>query len=131
MKSTLIALFVTLLSSKALADQSVKCSTVAKVPKQVLEYTISSESSKRLLSGLIYKDSNNIDRLIFPQDVAQYKTSQIELFVLGDANGTTPALQMVALGLNGKEYIGAISEFNNSGKVTKNIAVKCKISAAQ
>lgn len=126
MKATLMSLVVFLASSSAFADKLVSCVTTAKNPQNVLQFSISNASSARLTSSLTYT-SNNQSELIFQSDVAQYKKSDLELYVLADVNEATPSLRLVALGLNGKSYIGVVSEYNAAGSVVKNIAVNCKV----
>lgn len=126
--ATLMGLFVTLFATKSFADSLVRCVTTAKNPTSVLEYTISSAPSQRLTSDIV--SGSGSTAVLIPTDrISQYKTSNIELYLLTDKAGGNLDLQFVALGLNGKSYVGAVTQYGANNKAVKSTVVKCSVSA--
>ena len=121
---TLFALSFFVFSAQA--DRKVTCSTVAKKRVKLLDYTISSNKSSRLLSGItVYK--NNSSELIFPQYVAQYGTAEEAVYFLVDNDSEIPVLRLYAKESK-KKYIGTVANYGSTGAVVKTTAVECIIS---
>lgn len=128
MKSSLVvAALVSLFASSALADSLISCKTATKTPVTVLEYLVKSTASQRLNSPLFFtKDS--IVTVLNQADVAQFKSSAVDLFALVDDSSENKVLQLFAVGSKNK-FLGAVTEFNSTGGVLKNTAVICTSTA--
>ncbi len=124
MKATFFGILATLVSINANAAM-VTCSTVSKVPVAVLSYLVSSSPSQRLLSDVSY--ASNTGPVVFSSsDLAQYKNSSVELYLLADTGAGIPTFRLLALGSKNK-YLGAISEYDSAGRVVKNTVVTCNL----
>lgn len=119
-------ILTSLLSLSAFADKTVRCATDAKKPVPVLEYTIRDMPSMRLTSGVIVTNNGTQD-LIFPQFVAQYGAAKEAIYFLADNEEEIPTHRLYAVSAKGG-YAGTFSYYKN-GKISKNIAVKCAITA--
>lgn len=124
---TIIAV-ATILASSAAHAAVVRCTdaSIKKNAPVILEYSYANTGSARLSSD-ISVDS----QLISSNQVAQYKTSHLDLALVldDDVSATVATLRMAAVRVSTNQYLGAMAKYSNSGALLKNRAVLCKISA--